>query len=153
LLERWRALMPADLPNRFLVNVQSDQVAEVERMLQDGGVDAAGLVPMVRARWVERNGEPFDREAYSGRARRLAEREFNLSWTDRLIQSDNRIVAGEFWSPNSTASELSAERGLAEALGWKLGDRIVFDVAGSRVEGELTSIREVDWERFRPNFF
>jgi putative ABC transport system permease protein len=45
------------------------------------------------------------------------------------------------------------EQGLAQSLGWTLGDRVVFDIAGTRLEGEVTSIREVKWESVRPNFF
>ena len=41
----------------------------------------------------------------------------------------------------------------AESLGWKLGDRIAFDIAGQRFEASITSLRSVDWESFRPNFF
>src|SRR5690606_4026634 len=41
----------------------------------------------------------------------------------------------------------------AESMGWKVGDQVAFDVAGSRYEGRITSLRKVDWESFRPNFF
>jgi putative ABC transport system permease protein len=38
-------------------------------------------------------------------------------------------------------------------LGWKVGDSIVFDVAGQRLAARITSLRKVDWQSFKPNFF
>jgi putative ABC transport system permease protein len=70
------------------------------------------------------------------------------------LREDNQVTAGEFWNGRKPASpELSVEEGYAESLGWKLGDRIAFDIAGQRFEGRITSFRSVDWESFRPNFF
>ena len=51
------------------------------------------------------------------------------------------------------APELSVEQGYAESLGWEIGDTVAFDIAGQRFSATITSLREVDWESFRPNFF
>ena len=42
---------------------------------------------------------------------------------------------------------------MAKGFGWKLGDEVTFDIAGSRVQAPITSLRKVDWESFKPNFF
>jgi putative ABC transport system permease protein len=169
LLSQWQRALPADAPNRFVINVQTDQVAAVQALLQEHGLARAALVPLVRARLVEVNGAPVTGTSYAeGRARRLAEREFNLSWTDRL-GADNRVVAGEFWgevaggraaratdavAPRGVAgAEVSVEEGIAQTLGWKLGDTLAFDVAGRRFVAAITSLRQVEWESFQPNFF
>ena len=56
---------------------------------------------MVRGRLVELNGTPLDTPRFEdARARRLAEREFNLSWTDTL-PGGNRVVGGRFWAPGA----------------------------------------------------
>ena len=90
---------------------------------------------MVRARLVSHNEQAVSGEHYAKRgerAQRLAEREFNLSWATQLREDDNRIVAGRFWAPDhSGETELSVEQRFAETLGWKLGDRIGFDIAGT----------------------
>lgn len=49
--------------------------------------------------------------------------------------------------------QLSVEEEFAETLNWKLGDRIRFDVAGTPLEARITSLRKVEWESFKPNFF
>jgi putative ABC transport system permease protein len=124
--------------------------------MQARGIEAPGLLPMVRGRLVQHNGDAVTGETYAERgqrARRLAEREFNLSWAQDLAADGNPVVAGRAWDPAGTAPEVSVEQGIAETLGWSLGDRIAFDVAGRVFEAEITSLREVTWEGFRPNFF
>ena len=84
------------------------------------------------------------------RAKRLVDREFNLSYGDEL-PSSNRIEQGRWLAPG--ADEVSLESGLAKTLGIKLGDKMLFDVAGQQVEAAVTSIRRVDWDTMRVNFF
>nr|WP_225444661.1 FtsX-like permease family protein [Pseudomarimonas arenosa] len=156
LIARWQQAIPAHAPNRFLVNVQPDQLEAVRQRLRQAGVEQPALYPMVRGRLVSVNAQAVSADDYAEegrRARRLAEREFNLS-TMAELRSDNEVVEGQYWTAaNQERAQLSVEQGLATTLGWKLGDRIGFDLAGSRVEGEITSLRKVDWESFQPNFF
>lgn len=158
LLERWREALPADAPNRFIVNVQPAQVEPLRAFLEGEGIVDPEIFLMIRGRWIEKNGEPMNVQALpegNGRARRLAEREFNLS-TAATLDESNTILEGRFWDASKAAdapTEFSVEQGLAQSLGWALGDRVAFDIAGTRLEGEVTSIREVKWESVRPNFF
>lgn len=156
LLSRWRQSLPADAPNRFLVNVQEEQVGALTAHLRAAGVPSPTLYPMVRARLVERNGRPAGGADYDGedmRAQRLAEREFNLSVATEL-RPDNRVVAGRFWPPGGAARpQLSVEADFARTLGWNVGDEIAFDIGGQRFVAAVGSLREVDWESFQPNFF
>jgi putative ABC transport system permease protein len=84
------------------------------------------------------------------RAKRLVEREFNLSNTSAL-PSHNQLAGGQ-WT-NEEDGAISVEEGLAKTLGLKLGDRLRFDVAGVQVESKITSLRKVDWQSMRANFF
>lgn len=156
LLDRWRNALPEDAPNRFIINVQPDQVGPVLDFLTAQGVAEAELFPMIRARLMDVNGEAVSAETLGeegGRARRMAEREFNLSSAPAL-RKDNEVTAGEFWTGRvPTETELSVEEEFAATLGWKLGDTVTFDIAGSPYTGRITSLRKIDWESFRPNFF
>ena len=161
LLDRWQLALAQDAPNRFIINVQSDQIGPVREFIAAQGVAEPVLFPMVRARLVERNGEPVRGENYVGRtgdadedrqSQRRAEREFNLSMADAL-REDNKVVAGRYWSGTPATPELSVEEGFAKGLGWRIGDRIAFDIAGQRFEAPITSLRSVEWESFQPNFF
>ncbi len=51
------------------------------------------------------------------------------------------------------ADGASVEEGIAETLGLKLGDALVFDVGGIRHSARITSLRKVDWGSMRANFF
>ena len=153
LVTRWQESLPPDSPNRFAINIQSDQLKDVQAHFAQAGLRTPDLYPMVRGRLVaigerEISGKSFTEE----RARRLAEREFNLSWTD-VARPDNRIVAGRFWSPGTQEREFSVEEGIARTLGIGVGDALTFDVAGSRFTAKVTSLRKVDWDSFKPNFF
>jgi len=153
LMGAWRDKLPADAPNHFLINIQPDEQAPLAAFLDGNGIANSGVLPMIRGRLVaigERAVDPADYD--SARAQRLASREFNLSHADAL-QADNRVVAGRWWPPGSTAAAFSVETGIAETLGIALGDRLVFQVSGQRVEGTVESLRTVEWDSFNANFF
>ncbi|MGE0384438.1 MAG: ABC transporter permease [Gammaproteobacteria bacterium] len=153
LLEGWRARLPPDAPNRFLINIQPDEVGPLRDWFTAEGLPAPEFFPMVRARLVERNGEPIDLDAYSDpRARRMADREFNLSWAN-TAQPDNRIVAGTWWSGDRPAPQFSFEQDIAHTLGLALGDELTYLAADQRITGRITSLRKVEWDSFNVNFF
>src|SRR5690606_10720048 len=161
LLDRWQLALTQDAPNRFIINVQSDQIDPVREFVAARGVAEPVLFPMVRARLVEHNGRAVSGADYADRtgdadqdrdALRRAEREFTLSMAD-TPRDDNKVTAGTFWKSTPAAPELSVEENFAKGLGWKIGDRIAFDIAGQRFEAPVTSLRSVEWESFQPNFF
>ena len=96
---------------------------------------------MVRGRLVaDQRARACPRTEYADeRARRLVDREFNLSWAERM-QPDNRVVAGRWWTGPSGGArrQFSVEGGLAETLGMKLGDTLTFDIAGTPVSGHAS---------------
>jgi len=152
LLASWRAKVPVDAPNRFIVNIQPDQLDALRKSFGDAGLAVPQLLPMIRGRLVAINGRAVKPEDYAEqRAQRLAEREFNLSHTGEL-QAGNRISAGR-WHGNTRAPEWSVEEGIAKTLGLKLGDRLEFDIAGTRVAAPVTSLRKLEWDSMRVNFF
>ena len=151
LISSWRAATPPDAPNRFVINIQPEQAAPFRTALEAAGVKRYDWYPMIRGRLVTVNGQPVQSQAFEGdRARRLVEREFNLSHADTL--PGHNSVSGGRWTPGE-ADGLSMEDGLAETLGLKLGDRIGFDIAGVVREARITSLRKVDWGSMRVNFF
>ena len=151
LLQAWKGRMSGDVPNHFAINIQPEQRANLNALFEGQGLSAPVLQPMIRGRWMQHNGQPVDPAQFQdGRAQRLAEREFNLSWGDAL-RKDNRLVAGRALDENQPG--FSVEEGLAKTLGIKLGDRLVFDVAGTQIEAPVLNFRAVEWDSFRVNFF
>ncbi len=151
LISSWRQATPPDAPNRFVINVQPDQGEAFQQALKQAGVARYDWYPMIRGRLVAVNGKAVSPDTYAeDRAKRLVDREFNLSHTAQLPEQ-NQVAAGR-WTPDE-ADALSVEEGLAQALGLKLGDRLRFDVAGQVQEGRITSLRKLDWGSMRVNFF
>jgi putative ABC transport system permease protein len=154
LLQLWQASLPPDAPNRFIVNIQKDQIPALNRFFTERKIAMPELYPMVRARLTAINERAVSSADYSDdRARRLVDREFNLSWASKM-QRDNLLLAGNWWGNRPARSDqFSMEDGIAKALGVKIGDRLTFDAAGSSFTAEVTSLRKVDWDSFNVNFF
>ncbi len=151
LIDGWRQASPPDAPNRFVVNIQPDQVDAVRAALAQAGVAQPELHPMVRGRLVTINGAPVRPEDYDeDRAQRLLDREFNLSYA-REIPAHNRIVEGEPFRPGR--SEVSVEQGILGTLRLSLGDELGFDIAGDTVTARIVNVRRVDWDSMKVNFF
>ncbi|MBL8489399.1 MAG: ABC transporter permease, partial [Rhodocyclaceae bacterium] len=85
LMASWRARVPDDAPNRFVINIQPDQRQAVAALFAAQGLAPPFLEPMVRGRLVAVNGRPVGPESFEDdRAKRLVDREFNLSWAGEL---------------------------------------------------------------------
>ncbi len=152
LMQSWRSTLPPEAPNRFVINILPDQLQPLRDFFRARGLAAPALYPMVRGRLLAIDGRPVAPENYADeRAQRLVEREFNLSWAKRL-SGDNQVVAGTWWAGQAGA-QLSVEEGIAKTLGIKLGDRLSYDVGGTVFSAPVTSLRKVDWDSFRVNFF
>ncbi|MBP9708106.1 MAG: hypothetical protein KBD78_10695 [Oligoflexales bacterium] len=157
------------MPELFLFDIQSEQVERLQEVVASEGVKLQSLSPLIRARLDSVNGE-INRSRHKGKIaeeglplREDQERQatlnrgFNLSYRGELDDSET-LLDGDF--PISLFSEssglpaaISIEQRFAKRIGVKLGDRLVFDVQGVRIETEVRSIRSVRWTSFQPNFF
>lgn len=151
LLQGWQGTLPADAPNTFLINIQPDQRDPVTQRLVEAGVDNVVMSPMIRGRLVSINEHAVTSDNYEDpRAKRMADREFNLSYA-RTMPSSNDITEGRWLQADQP--EVSLETGLAQTLGISLNDSLTFDVAGRQVQVRVSSLRKVDWDSFQANFF
>ena len=151
LISSWRKATPPDAPNRFVINVMPDQSASFQQSLRDGGVKNFDWFPMIRGRLIAVNGKAVTPDDFTeDRARRLVDREFNISHTATRPQH-NEVVAGR-WTDGEQGA-ISVESGIAETLGLHLGDVMRFDMGGVQSEAKITSLRKVDWGSMRANFF
>ena len=151
LINSWRQATPPDAPNRFVINVMPDQADSFLKALDDAGVKKFDWYPMIRGRLVEINGKTVAPAALADdRARRLVDREFNLSTSVKRPQR-NEVTRGK-WVENE-ANAVSVEEYVATTLGLNLGDTLKFDIGGIQVESKITSVRKVDWGSMRANFY
>jgi putative ABC transport system permease protein len=151
LIGSWRQATPPDAPDRFIINIQPEQAEPFRARLSAAGVKQYDWYPMIRGRLLAINGQSVSPDnLIDERAKRLVDREFNLSHAAAL-PPHNLLSAGR-WTGDQR-SGLSVEEGLAQTLGLKLGDTLRFDIAGQPAEGPITSLRRVDWGSMRVNFF
>jgi putative ABC transport system permease protein len=151
LIGSWRKATPPDAPNRFVINVMPEQGDAFRQALDKAGVAKYDWYPMIRGRLVAVNGRAVSPEDYAeDRAKRLVDREFNLSHSAR--KPDNNTLVGGAWTEEEQGA-ISVEEGIAKTLNLKLGDSLRFDIGGMQTESKITSLRKVDWGSMRANFF
>ncbi|WP_033752638.1 putative ABC transporter permease subunit YbbP [Pantoea sp. NGS-ED-1003] len=144
LLDRWQQQLPPDSPNYFLLNITQDQVPQVRAFLASHQVKPETFYPVARARLTDLNGKEADPKLDNA-----LNRELNLTWTGER-PDHNPLTAGS-WPPQP--GEVSMEAELAGRLGVKLGDTLTFTGDTQTFSAKITSLRKVDWESLRPNFF
>ncbi len=153
LMTNWRASLPEDAPNNFLINIQPYEVPGLKTFFEERGLDVPEFVPLVRARMTEISGKNVAEIAFENPdGRQWARRDSNLTWAANL-QTGNEIVDGKWWDKTNTEDLVSVEQRFATDLGVSIGDTVTFDVAGESVTAKISSIRTVKWDSFQPNFF
>ncbi|HEX6882506.1 MAG TPA: FtsX-like permease family protein [Planctomycetota bacterium] len=155
LAERLSSALPIGGASVFFLDLQSDQRAELERILAEEQASSVRIVPLATARLAAIDGVPIEalaeRRDGGGRGRWALTREQRITWQAELTP-DNRIVAGEWWS-DPARLEVSLEEDFAEDIGAALGSTLRFDLQGVPIELLVTSLRQVEWESFGINFF
>ena len=144
LLDRWQQQLPPESPNYFLINIAPEQVEPVKQFLAEHQVRPSTFYPIVRARLTQINGQPTE-----GNKDEALNRELNLTWLSQK-PDHNPITAGH-WPP--VAGEVSMEQELAKRLDISLGDSVTFTGDTQDFTAKVTSLRKVDWESLRPNFY
>jgi len=144
LLDRWQQQLPPESPNYFLINIAPEQITPLKAFLSEHQIVPDSFYPIVRARLTQ-----IDGKATEGNQDEALNRELNLTWQEKR-PDHNPITAGS-WPPG--AGEVSMEEGLAKRLNVKLGDTVTFTGDTQDFSAKVTSLRKVDWESLRPNFF
>ncbi len=128
----------------FLINIATEQVEPLKAFLAEHQIVPESFYPVVRARLTAINDKPTE-----GNEDEALNRELNLTWQNTR-PDHNPIVAGN-WPPK--ADEVSMEEGLAKRLNVALGDTVTFMGDTQEFRAKVTSLRKVDWESLRPNFY
>ncbi|EOV8087343.1 putative ABC transporter permease subunit YbbP [Providencia rettgeri] len=150
LLDRWQQQLPADSPNYFLINMNQSQLEPVTKLLAEFDVKPTEFNPVVLARLTNIN----DQSAIEWADQRdpnnnTVRRELSLTWQSDLAPAN--VVDEGTWPPK--AGEVSIEQTVVKELGLKLGDKLTFNAGAQVFSATVSSIRTVDWESLRPNFY
>jgi putative ABC transport system permease protein len=143
-----------DLPDMYLLDVQTDQIDGVTELLRNETGSEPILVGTVRARVAEIDGVPFEPEQLADpRDRGRLGREFTVATRPELDTSVEVVAAGEWWPAEASLDpEVSVEEGLANDFNLSVGRSITFDVQGKKIPMRIANIRTVDWQNARLGF-
>ncbi|UCH41001.1 MAG: hypothetical protein JSU67_04765 [Gammaproteobacteria bacterium] len=153
LLGSWQQQLPDNIPNYFLINIRSDDIAEVGAYMRQHGIDSSTPYALARVRLSKINSIDVDKISFTDpRAGHLVRHNFNVTHA-RELPDQNEIVAGSWLDADNPRAQLSVEEGMANRLELKLGDVLTLTSGSKTLHAPVTSIRSVVWENFKPNFY
>jgi len=170
LVDNWQGQLPENTPNHFLINVSPSDISALEQSLEASNIVTNGLYPMVRGRLSHINDVPVKVAVTKDVA--ALNRELNLTWS-KSLPKDNLITEGVWWEEKTKHKSrsinkpalvdkvikearlvnVSVEEKLAGKLGLSLGDYLRFSIGGEALNAQVGSIRSVQWDSMRPNFY
>lgn len=150
LIDEWQTQLPPDTPNHFMLNISPEEVQAIDQMLRSESISSEPLYPMIRGRIMSVNAQELPRTDDREEGRR--QREANFTWS-KTLPTGNVLLEGEWWEPESRDAVVSVEREFADRFRLSVGDRMGLLIGSAPLEVTVTSIRELDWQSFRPNFF
>ncbi|MBK8816766.1 MAG: FtsX-like permease family protein [Methylococcaceae bacterium] len=152
LIENWHKQLPEQAPNHFALNIFPDQMESLHADFKSENIAGSRFFPIIRGRLTQINGEPVQKiVSKDSQGESATHRELSLTYTNNL-PDDNKIIAGSWWTATSK-NEVSVEQKLADSLKIKLGDRLMFVVGGQELTATVSSIRSLQWETMKPNFY
>ena len=118
------------LPNIFLVDVTTDEVAGVRDFFkqQAGVTQALDLMPVVPGRFVSINGQQVEAMKGQHYPRRMLE-QAELTWADSPPIGD-KVTQGAWWKDGSMA-ELAVGEGIARRLNMGVGSSVELEIGGT----------------------
>jgi putative ABC transport system permease protein len=149
-------------PNAILFDIQPDQRDGVVQLLGQIGLPVLEQAPIVTMRLARVKGMSTDQLSTNrgdGIPGWVLRREYRSTWRTNLTSSED-VVAGKFvgqfpasGEPKTAPIPVSVEDGIARDLKVTVGDELVWDVQGVPLTTRVASVRKVDWQQVRPNFY
>jgi len=157
--------MDASRANVIFFDVQDDQGAPLDSMIRAKGYQVTQRTPMVPMKIVAINSKRGDElakpDSSRGNGRRprpagwVLRREYRSTYRNVLMPSE-KVRTGRFHTGGSqppALPEVSLDVAVANDLHVGIHDTITWNVQGVEIPTRVTSLREVNWSRFEPNFF
>lgn len=145
--------IPAEAPAFFFLDIQPDQVATFEQLLQDSpGLVRLERYPTLRGRISAIAGVPVEQAQIDPEVRWAVRGDRFLSYS-AAMPADTQLSAGSWWPPDYSGSpQLSLSADVAAGFGVTLGDNLTVNILGREIEAEIVNLRKVDWTTLQLNF-
>ena len=145
LLRDIRETAAPNLPNLFIIDVTTDEVAGVKAFFQHqpGVTQTLDLIPGVMGRFVTLNGKTLEQLKEKHLPRRMLE-SAELTWADAPPAGDT-VKQGKWWS-SANAQEMAVGEGFAQRLGLGIGSAVEIEVGDTVHKLTVTAIYRADGE-------
>jgi putative ABC transport system permease protein len=143
LLRDLRETASPKLPNVFLVDITTDEIAGVRDFFQrqSGVTQALDLLPVVTGRFVSVNGQTLEQMKGQHFPRRMLENA-TLSWADAPPEGD-KVTQGKWWT-DAGAAELAVGEGVAQRLHLGVGSAVELEVGGTVRKLKVAALYRAD---------
>jgi putative ABC transport system permease protein len=159
MLTTWQTDLPPETPNVFVINLLPPDKAAFSEQLNAAGVPAPTFYPVVRGRLTAINDallqQAATKESDVRNQSEALQRDLNFTF-QTVRPARNPLTAGQWWPAEQSAQapyEVSVESKIAGRLDIQIGDRITVTIGDRSLSANVTSLREVTWESFEPNFY
>jgi len=144
--------LPAEAPAFFFIDIQPDQLAGFEAIVQAIPGARFDQVPMMRGRITRLNGTPVEAASVAPEAQWALRSERGLTYAAAL-PTGSQLAAGAWWPPDYRGPPLvSFDAALARGMGVKVGDTLSVNLLGREITAVIANLRSIDWERLGINF-
>jgi putative ABC transport system permease protein len=153
LVREVREALPQAAPTYFFLDIQPDQVAEFDRMMETmPGVAGFDRVPSLRGRIMRIKDVPVEQATVAPGARWAVASERGLTYAARPPRG-SRIVDGKWWPADYSGPPLiSFDADLARGMGLEVGDTLTVNLLGREVTARIANLRSIDWTSLGINF-
>jgi putative ABC transport system permease protein len=143
LLRNLRETASPKIPNIFLVDITTDEIAGVKDFFahQPGVSQALDLMPVVPGRFISLNGQTLEQLKGQHFPRRMLEHA-ELSWADAPPSGD-KVTQGKWWT-NGGVSELAVGDGVASRLHLSVGSAVELEVGGTARKLKVAAVYRAD---------
>jgi putative ABC transport system permease protein len=145
--------------NLVFFDIQDDQMPGIDSVVAAQQREYVARVPIITMRVAAINGRPVADLMADSTVRESSwalRREYRSTFRSALSDTE-KITAGTWYGEQPTLPggipQVSLETEVAEAMHATVGDTITWNVQGLEVPTVVTSVREVNWQRFELNFF
>ncbi|BCE00363.1 ABC transporter permease [Marinicellulosiphila megalodicopiae] len=153
LIGDWQQSLPKNADNFFVYDMFEDETQGFLEWQQRHDIKSNEMFPIIRGRVIQINDQTL-KEIFKDEPSREFSRELNLSWTQKFSDT-NTIVAGKAFNEVENDGQLfvSIEKDWADGAGIVVGDTMLFSISGIELQAIVSSIRTVDWQSMKPNFY
>jgi putative ABC transport system permease protein len=133
-----------NLPNVFLVDITSDEIAGVRALLktQPSVTSAPELLPVVSSRIIAINGVPADRAKLKNFPKRMLQA-ISLTWSE-TPPPGTKAVEGKWWESGEKRALVAVDQRQAERLGVKVGSTITFAAQDAQIVATVAALTKAD---------